>query len=134
MLRFDFLPSDFHPQFLILGERDDLRHLAAELKRLATTRERRLLERETLEPSQRAALWLSCADEPQGLRPIGAGEFQWEMTAEDAESFATKIESVANGEQPAGSVVLTVRRFDLEEIPVWISQGEFTDNYLIDSF
>ncbi len=129
MLRFDFLPSDFHPQFLILGERTDLACLAGELERLADDG-----GEGRVQDASGSELWLRSMPAPRGLRRAVDGHYQWEMSAENAGAFATGIRAVAEGEQPAGSAVLTVGRFDLEEIPVWISQGEFTDDYLINSF
>lgn len=134
MLRFDFLPSDFHPQFLVLGEREDLSELADRLEILARDGNDQELRQPAIEDRGEATLTLSRSAEPTGLRRRASSSFAWVLSAELANDFAAEIRAVAEGTQPAGSAVLTVTQFDLEEIPVWISQGEFTDSYLINKF
>lgn len=134
MLRFDFLPSDFHPRFLILGERADLRELATVLEQVADTGEPGRWLHPSSDGSEPVQLRISRVEDPRGLRQAGPCRFDWELSGELALAFAQEVASVAQGQDPAGSVVLTVRQFDLDEIPVWISQGEFTDGYLVDSF
>jgi hypothetical protein len=134
MLRFDFLRSDFHPHFLILGERDDLKLLAAELLGLSKDGKQRRLEYAPGDSQSEIVLLVSCSEAPSGLLRTDKKTFIWEVSSEHAAAFSEEILSVAEGEQPAGSAVLSVGRFDLQEIPVWISQGEFTDNYLVDSY
>jgi len=133
-LRFDFLPSDFHPRFLMLGEREDLSELANRLEKLARDGHDQELKQPAAEDRAEATLTLSRSAEPAGLRRCAGDCFAWVLSAELANDFAAEIRAVAEGTQPAGSAVLTVTQFDLEEIPVWVSQGEFTDSYLINKF
>lgn len=134
MLRFDFLHSDFHPQFLILGEREDLTDLAEILEALSRNGQDQELHQPPSDGRAEATLKISRFENAQGLRRREDSHFEWILSAGLAEDFATEIRSIAEGEQPAGSVLLTVTQFDLEEIPVWISQGEFTDSYLVNKF
>lgn len=134
MLRFDFLPSDFHPQFLILGERQDLIRLADAVEAVGQNGVRQALSQTAVDGAGASTLHISRVDVARGLRRVTDGEFEWELSSDIAAAFAAQIRAVAEGSQPAGSVVLAVAQFDLEEIPVWISQGEFTDNYLVNTF
>ncbi len=135
MLRYAFLPSDFHPQFLILGESSDIASLIRCLRDFATAMETTQVGHQPpADGSKDVRLTLVPSEATQGMhvsdtRPT---EFEWRLNAEGAEVFATLIEEALNTPDPAGSVMLEVRAPG--EIPVKISYGEFTEQFLIEDF
>ncbi len=121
MLRIAFLPSDFNPMVLVLGEAEDLHRLAATLRRFA---------REPADvPLDTSRIRLTMSDGPLGIHPAGGpGAFLWRLDAAHAQSFADQIHSLAQPARLAGSEILECTAE--EEIPVKVSRGEYTDDFL----
>ena len=121
MLRIGFLPSDFNPMVLMLGESEDLHRLAATLRRFA---------REPAEASLDASrIRLTASDGPLGIHATGEdGTFLWRLDAAHAVTFADQIDALAQPARLAGSEILECTTE--EEIPVKVSRGEYTDDFL----
>jgi hypothetical protein len=122
MLRIAFLPSDFNPMVLILGEAEDLHRLAATLRRFAHA---------PIElPIEHSRISLTASAGPLGIRPAAEpGTFLWRLDATHAENFAAQIDTLAQPSRPAGSEILQCTGG--EEIPVKVSRGEYTDDFLL---
>jgi hypothetical protein len=126
MLRFGFLPSDFNPMVLMLGEADDLGALAAVLRDFATApREMRL---ETLGFCAAAkGTRLMLAPGEGGLHRVGSDHdaFAWSLDAARALDGAALLEALAAPDRPAGSVLLEEGAVALK-----VSRGEYTEDFL----
>ena len=123
MLRIRFLPSDFNPMVLVLGESEDLHRLAATLRRFA-----RDLADAALDTSP---ITLTASDGPLGIHPAdAAGAFLWRLDEAHAHAFADQIDALAQPTRLAGSEILTCTTE--EEIPVKVSRGEYTNDFLRD--
>jgi hypothetical protein len=121
MLRVAFLPSDFNPMVLMLGEPEDLHRLAATLRHFA------------LAPSdtsiERSPVSLTASAGPLGIHPAGEpGAFLWRLDATYARAFADQVDQLAQPARVAGSEILACTTE--EEIPVKVSRGEYTDDFL----
>jgi len=135
MLRFDYMHSDFHPLFLFLGEREDLNALAG-LLRIFAQRPRPLDVGEHL-PGSRSNVKLTVVPQEgsagnYGLRPDGPGSFQWGLNAWQAGEIAGRIELLTPAHNKSGSEIIELGTEG--EIPVKISLGEFTDDFLVRRF
>ena len=132
MLRFDHLPSDFNPLFLFLGEDQDLAALAGLLRSFATSP--RLLDvGEQLSGSRsRTTLRLVPVEDGDfGMRPDESG-FRWVLNSWQALKIAERIELLTRAYQKSGSDIIEL---GVEgEIPVKVSLGEFTDDFLVQRF
>ncbi len=132
MLRFDHMPSDFHPLFLFLGEHDDLAALAA-LLRDFESEPREIDVRDAIPGTGgRAHLKLipgEGLDAPYGLRQTDvSSRFTWMLNAWQAGQIAARIDLLTPLENKSGNDI-----FELGidgEIPIKVSRGEFTDNFL----
>ena len=121
MLRVAFLPSDFNPMVLMLGEREDLHRLAATLRRFALAPADTAIERSRVS--------LTASDGPLGIHPAGEPDaFLWRLDAATARTFADQVDSLAQPALLAGSEILVCTTE--EEIPVKVSRGEYTDDFL----
>ena len=129
MLRFDYMHSDFHPIFLFLGEAEDLLQLAGLLRGFA--REPKEIRLETLftEGSRRVRLALAPSEDSYGMREIADGTFKWQLNAWQAERIAGRIDVLTHCENKSGSEILELGSEG--EIPVKVSRGEFTDDFLV---
>jgi len=122
MLRIGFLPSDFNPMVLVLGESEDLHRLAATLRRFARESGDALLEASRIK--------LTASDGPLGIHhTTEPGTFLWRLDAAHAHAFADQIDSLAQPTRLAGSEILACTTE--EEIPVKVSRGEYTDDFLL---
>jgi hypothetical protein len=134
MLRFDYMQSDFHPLFLFLGESEDLTELAGLLRAFAE-RPRPLNVGERLAGS-RSKVKLTVPEEGgtgnYGLKPDGPGSFRWGLNAWQAKEIAGRIELLTPAHNKSGSEIIELGAED--EIPVKISLGEFTDDFLVRRF
>ena len=135
MLRFDFMPSDFHPLFLFLGEADDLSMLASLLRDFAADPKTIDIRARLKGSRSSTSLWLKPANEDEGrygVLPVGSGLFEWRLNAWQAGQIADRIEGVIAPERKDGSEIIELGVAD--EIPVKISRGEFTDDFLLTRF
>src|SRR3954465_3324745 len=134
MLRFDHLPSDFNPMFLFLGERQDLAALAGVLRRFAKSpREIDLADALGGARSRAKCRLIPVGDEAGdfGMRPDREG-FRGGLNAWQAEKIAERIELLTPANQKSGSDIIELGVDG--EIPVKISLGEFTDDFLVQRF
>jgi hypothetical protein len=134
MLRFDHLPSDFNPMFLFLGEKQDLMALANLLRSFASS-PRPLDVRQQLSGAiSRTTLRLVPAEGDAanfGMKQDRDG-FRWVLNSWQAEKIAERIELLTPAHQKSGSDIIEL---GVEgEIPVKVSLGEFTDDFLVQRF
>jgi hypothetical protein len=134
MLRFDHLPSDFNPTFLFLGEKQDLAALANLLRSFADA-PRPLDVREQFSGAiSRTTLRLVPVEDEAGdfgMRQDQNG-FRWGLNRWQAEKIAERIELLTPAHQKSGSDIIEL---GVEgEIPVKVSLGEFTDDFLVQRF
>ncbi|WP_342712362.1 hypothetical protein AAFG13_14035 [Bradyrhizobium sp. B124] len=128
MLRFEYMPSDFHPLFLFLGEAVDLAALASLLRRFAENPQAVGVAERIPGAVSRNELVLVPADEEFGMRDLG-GRFAWKLTDWQAERIAERIELLTPEDNKSGSELVEIGSEG--EIPVKVSRGEFTDDFLV---
>ena len=128
MLRYEFMPSDFNPMFLILGESADLEGLSGLLRRFARHPERIALGDHTPAFRPRTPLTIAPADAEFGLRRIDQ-DFIWHLNAWQAQNIADRIAALASRQTRSGSDIFEIGSEG--EIPVKVSRGEFTDDFLV---
>jgi hypothetical protein len=128
MLRFEYMPSDFNPLFLFIGEDADLVALARLLRRFADHPQEISVTESIPGAISRTALMLAPAGDEFGMRDLG-GSFSWKLNDWQATRIAERIELLTPPEAKSGSEIVEVGSEG--EIPVKISRGEFTDDFLI---
>ncbi len=128
MLRFEHMPSDFHPIFLFIGDGPDLAALARLLRRFAENPQEISVGEKIPGAKSRTILTLTPADSDFGMRDMGA-KFSWKLNDWQAARIAERIETLVPRGNKSGSEILEVGSEG--EIPVKISRGEFTDEFLI---
>ena len=134
MLRFDHLPSDFNPMFLFLGERQDLAALANLLRSFAKTPRQLDLGEQLSGATSRTTLRLVPAEGESGEFGMMRDRegFRWALNSWQAERIAERIDLLTPAHQKSGSDIIEL---GIEsEIPVKISLGEFTDDFLVQRF
>ena len=129
MLRVGFLPSDFNPIMLMLGEAEDLRLLAAVLRRFARERTDVRLNALGFCAAPNTPLTVTASPGASGVQPIADNTFVWRLDAAQAGKFADQIDQLAIPSRTAGSEILACTTE--EEIPVKVSRGEYTDDFLL---
>src|SRR3984885_11667497 len=129
MLRFEHMPSDFHPLFLFIGEGADLAALAKLLRRFADDPQQISIAERIPGAKSRDDLMLAPGDREFGMRDVG-GAFVWKLNSWQAARIAERIELLTPSDNKSGSEILEVGSEG--EIPVKVSRGEFTDDFLID--
>jgi hypothetical protein len=128
MLRYEYMPSDFHPLFLFLGEAPDLVALARLLRRFADNPVPTAVAERIPGATSRDPLMLTPADDAFGMRDLG-GRFAWKLTPWQAERIAERIDLLSQRDIKSGSEILELGSEG--EIPVKVSRGEFTDDFLV---
>ncbi len=130
MLRIGFLPSDFNPMVLMLGEAEDLRMLATTLRRFARELTDLRLGELGFCIAARTAITVTASPGAAGIQSVGDGgqHFVWRLDAERAGAFAEQIDQLAVPSRTAGSEILECTTE--EEIPVKVSRGEYTEDFL----
>jgi hypothetical protein len=134
MLRFDYLPSDFNPMFLFLGERQDLTALARLLRSFAESPRRLDVREQIAGAKSRAKLQLVPTEGEAGDFGMKQDNevFRWHLNAWQAKKIADRIDLLTPAHQKSGSDIIEL---GVEgEIPVKISLGEFTDDFLVQRF
>lgn len=135
MLRMSFMPSDFHPILLVLGDRIELMAIADILREFARDgRTRNLSEIEIFSSDTVVELveHTELEKEKPGLirKNDQPGCFEWKLPRSYAADFADDISILVEKGEVAGSVTLECEVLD--EIVVKISFGEWEDGYLSD--
>jgi hypothetical protein len=128
MLRYEYMPSDFHPLFLFLGEAADLAALARLLRRFAENPVPTTVAERIPGAISRDALTLAPADDAFGMRDLG-GRLTRQLTPWQAERIAERIDILSERDVKSGSEILELGSEG--EIPVKVSRGEFTDDFLV---
>ncbi len=128
MLRVGFLPSDFNPMVLMLGEAEDLRLLASVLRRFAHDQQDVYLNRLGFCAAPRTAVTVTASPGAPGIQPVADNHFVWRLDADRATAFADQIDQLAVPSRTAGSEILECTTE--EEIPVKVSRGEYTEDFL----
>ena len=107
MLRFSYLPSDFHPMLLLLGEAEDLIKLATFLRLTVASGEANELETASFVAPSDTHVVITAGEAPLGLRPDAMvrnqKSFRWKLDADLAREFATKLEALGAPGRKAGS-------------------------------
>jgi hypothetical protein len=131
MLRIGFLPSDFNPMVLMLGEAEDLRLLAGVLRRFGREQADVRLDELGFCTTVRTAITLTTSPGTAGIQTVAddVGCLVWRLDAERASAFADQIDQLAAPSRAAGSEILECTTE--EEIPVKVSRGEYTDDFLL---
>jgi hypothetical protein len=127
MLRYEFMPSDFNPIFLILGDQADLARLSATLRLFAHQGEAMSLAAQMPEFQPQTPLTIARSDDAFGLRRSGS-QFVWYLNEWQALQIADRIEALA-AQAKSGSDIFEIGSDG--EIPVKVSHGEFTDDFLV---
>ena len=128
MLRIGFLPSDFNPMVLMLGEVEDLRLLAGVLRQFAREQSDVRLDQLGFCTAPRTTLTVTASPGAPGIQAVAQNDFVWRLDAERAGVFADQISQLAVPARAAGSEMLECTT--AEEIPVKVSRGEYTDDFL----
>ncbi len=128
MLRYEYMPSDFNPMFLILGDDADLAALSAILARFARHPQPVPMSDHVPGFHARTPLTIRPSEREFGLRRTG-DDFAWCLNAWQAASIADRIAALASRETKSGSDIFEIGSEG--EIPVKVSRGEFTDDFLV---
>jgi hypothetical protein len=128
MLRFEYMPSDFNPLFLFIGEAADLLALANLLRRFADHPQEISIAERIPGATSQTPLVLAPAGDEFGMRDLG-GSFSWKLNDWQATRIAERIELLTPQDHKSGSEIVEVGSEG--EIPVKLSRGEFTDDFLI---
>lgn len=134
MLRMGYMPSDFHPVLLVLGDAQDLQRFAGILAAFARDGTARRLAAENLVHSTDTEVMLASLGDGRkhGLWPDArdSGLLHWTLSGEDAAAFAAEVADLASSGAPAGSVTLECGLLD--EVKVKVSVGEWDEHFLED--
>ncbi len=128
MLRYEYMPSDFNPMFLILGDGADLALFSAILARFARDPQRIALADHVPGFYARTPLMIAPGEVEFGLRRMDEA-FVWHLNAWQAQNIAERIAALASRETKSGSDIFEIGSEG--EIPVKISRGEFTEDFLV---
>lgn len=128
MMRIGFLPSDFNPMILMLGEAEDCRALGGVLRQFA--REGRDVAFRDLGFCQVAGadVRLTASAGPAGVQRCEGQAFLWRVPLGMAADFAERLNALAEPARVAGSEELDCGTAD--GIAVKVSRGEYTDDFL----
>ncbi len=129
MLRVGFLPSDFNPMVLMLGEAEDLRLLASVLRRFAHEQADVRLDQLGFCAAPRTSVTVTASPGTPGIQPAAEHHFIWRLDADHAAAFADQIDQLAVPSRSSGSEILECTTE--EEIPVKVSRGEYTEDFLL---
>jgi hypothetical protein len=129
MMRIGFLPSDFNPMLLMLGEAEDFRALGGVLRGFARHPDDTRLDRLGFCAATATRVVLTGSDGPPGLQSEPDGSYIWRIDPARATGFAAQVDALADPGRVAGSEMLACSTED--EIPVKLSRGEYTDDFLL---
>ena len=127
-MRIGFLPSDFNPMILMLGEAEDCRALGGVLRRFA--RDGADVSFAELGFCQVVGtdVLLTAADGPPGVQRCEGHAFIWRVSRDLAAAFAERMDDLAEPWRVAGSEELDSGTED--GIAVKVSRGEYTADFL----
>lgn len=127
MMRIGFLPSDFNPMVLMLGDAEDFRALGGVMRGFARRPEDTRIDTMGFCAISNTALTLTATEGPPGIHPRKDG-LVWRVDAARASAFAVQMDALATPEKLSGAEFLVCGTED--EIPVKLSRGEYTDDFL----
>lgn len=135
MLRMSYMPSDFHPILLVLGQAEDLMVLANALEKFSEQGGQMDLNDEGVQSTDtRVELREQEPDggEKLGLWPKSSGsmELAWHLPVGYARIFSDEVANLSASDDPAGSTTLECDV--LGEVRVKVSIGEWEETYLTD--
>jgi len=128
MLRIGFLPSDFNPMILMLGDAGVFRALSGVLRYFSREPEDVRLDALGFCRQGRTRITLTGPDGPHGVRQVDTDTFLWRLDRALAGDFAEMADGLAEPARLAGSEMLACST--QEEIPVKLSRGEYTEDFL----
>jgi hypothetical protein len=128
MMRIGFLPSDFNPMILMLGEAEDCRALCAVLRRFARDGADVMFADLGFCQVAGTDVLLTAAPGPAGIQRCEGHALIWRVPQELAANFAERLDDLAEPGRIAGSEQLDCGTED--GITVKISRGEYTDDFL----
>jgi hypothetical protein len=128
MMRIGFLPSDFNPMILMLGEAEDCRALGGVLRHFARDHADRKFSALNFCQVAGPDILLTAAPGPAGVQPCEGHAFIWRVPQNLAAAFADQLDDLAEPGRVAGSEQLDCGTED--GITVKVSRGEYTDDFL----
>lgn len=128
MMRIGFLPSDFNPMILMLGEAEDCRALSGVLRRFARDGEDVAFGDLGFCQVMGTDVLLTSAPGPAGVQGCEGHAFIWRVPPDMAAEFAERLDDLAEPACVAGSEALDCGTED--GIAVKVSRGEYTDDFL----
>jgi hypothetical protein len=128
MMRIGFLPSDFNPMILMLGEAEDCRALGGVLRRFARDGQDVAFADLGFCQVTGTDVLLTAAPGPVGVQRCEGHPFIWRVPPEMAAGFADRLDDLAEPGRGAGSEALDCATED--GIAVKVSRGEYTDDFL----
>jgi hypothetical protein len=128
MMRIGFLPSDFNPMILMLGEAEDCRALSGVLRRFARDGRDVAFRDLGFCGTTGAEIILTASPGTPAVERSPDGVFTWRVTPATAVSFAERLDDLADPACIAGSEALDCDTAD--GIAVKVSRGEYTDDFL----
>jgi len=130
VLRIGFLPSDFNPMILMLGEAEDCRALGGVLRQFARDGTDIAFRELGFCRLVGADLTLTASTEPACLHRQDDAVFTWRVPTDMAAELAGRLDDLGAPERLAGSEELACGTED--GIAVRVSRGEYTDDFLAD--
>lgn len=128
MMRIGFLPSDFNPMILMLGEAEDCRALGGVLRQFARDGQDVALAELGFCQASRTGVLLTAAAGRPGVQRCEGHPFIWRVPSDLATAFADRLEDLAHPDRLAGSEDLDCGTE--HGIAVKVSRGEYTDDFL----
>jgi hypothetical protein len=127
-MRIGFLPSDFNPMILMLGEAEDCRAMSGVLRRFARDGDDVTLAALGFCQVAGADVLLTAAPGPAGVQRCEGRTFVWRVPRALAAEFAERLDDLAEPGRVAGSEALDCGTRD--GIAVVVSRGEYTEDFL----
>ena len=128
MLRIGFLPSDFNPMLLMLGDAEDFRALGGVMRGFARQPADTRIDTMGFCAASNTAVTLTSTTGPLGIHGDG-NSVLWRIDAQRAAVFARQMDTLADPAAASGSEILACGLED--ETTVKISRGEYTDDFLL---
>jgi hypothetical protein len=129
MMRIGFLPSDFNPMILMLGEAEDCRALGGVLRRFARDGEDVAFAKLSFCQVIGTDILLSATPGPAGVQRCEGHAFIWRISPDLAVGLSERLDDLAEPSRVAGSEQLNCGTED--GIAMKVSRGEYTDDFLV---
>ena len=128
MMRIGFLPSDFNPMILMLGEAEDCRALGGVFRRFARDGADVVFGDLGFCQIAGAEVRLTASAGPPGVEHRDGQAFILRVPSATAAGFAEQLDDLAEPGRVAGSEILDCGTED--GVAVKVSRGEYTDDFL----